>query len=307
MKLEIADLEEKIDNQLWAKESKKVSTPNNSHVFRDSLVKIWHSMSRRISPLISSITSPVEAYCGKHSRKNNNLATYGDTINEQGRIKAWQELKDERNKPRVASLSLAGLKVKKGNSNWKRTIPKVMSELYKYIITLTRVIIASKWKTEVSIAVEDWKNKLAEYPTMVLLVYGLAFMVILPVVVGSWWYRSIRYSGDQILIRTTQIYTYFVYKTRNMDMKNYFRAACSELGSQMMMDPVLFNIFMNDLDEEVQGICIKFADDTKLGGIVNIVEDRNNIQSHLDSVEHWAENSRMMFNRDKCQVLHLAK
>ncbi|KAL7987859.1 hypothetical protein Chor_006778 [Crotalus horridus] len=61
----------------------------------------------------------------------------------------------------------------------------------------------------------DQKNSI-----LVLLVYGLAFMVILPVVVGSWWYRSIRYSGDQILIRTTQIYTYFVYKTRNMDMKN---------------------------------------------------------------------------------------
>ncbi|GAB1295070.1 Translocation protein SEC63 homolog [Apodemus speciosus] len=60
----------------------------------------------------------------------------------------------------------------------------------------------------------DQKNSI-----LVLLVYGLAFMVILPVVVGSWWYRSIRYSGDQILIRTTQIYTYFVYKTRNMDMK----------------------------------------------------------------------------------------
>ncbi|MBR7784773.1 hypothetical protein, partial [Undibacterium luofuense] len=56
----------------------------------------------------------------------------------------------------------------------------------------------------------DQKNSI-----LVLLVYGLAFMVILPVVVGSWWYRSIRYSGDQILIRTTQIYTYFVYKTRN--------------------------------------------------------------------------------------------
>ncbi|XP_005992542.1 translocation protein SEC63 homolog [Latimeria chalumnae] len=60
----------------------------------------------------------------------------------------------------------------------------------------------------------DQKNSM-----LVLLVYGLAFMIILPVVVGSWWYRSIRYSGDQILIHTTQIYMHFMYKTPNMNMK----------------------------------------------------------------------------------------
>uniref|UniRef100_A0A673UXC7 SEC63 homolog, protein translocation regulator n=1 Tax=Suricata suricatta TaxID=37032 RepID=A0A673UXC7_SURSU len=77
----------------------------------------------------------------------------------------------------------------------------------------------------------DQKNSI-----LVLLVYGLAFMVILPVVVGSWWYRSIRYSGDQILIRTTQIYTYFVYKTRNMDMKHqqFMLKKCPALLQEMV-------------------------------------------------------------------------
>ncbi|XP_030577606.1 translocation protein SEC63 homolog isoform X2 [Archocentrus centrarchus] len=60
----------------------------------------------------------------------------------------------------------------------------------------------------------DQKNSM-----LVLLVYGLAFMVILPVVVGTWWYRSIRYSGDQILINTTQLFMHFMCKTPNMNMK----------------------------------------------------------------------------------------
>ncbi|KAA8583126.1 hypothetical protein FQN60_015672 [Etheostoma spectabile] len=63
----------------------------------------------------------------------------------------------------------------------------------------------------------DQKNSM-----LVLLVYGLAFMVILPVVVGTWWYRSIRYSGDQILINTTQLFMHFMYKTPNMNMKREF-------------------------------------------------------------------------------------
>uniref|UniRef100_A0A3P9P5D4 Translocation protein SEC63 homolog n=1 Tax=Poecilia reticulata TaxID=8081 RepID=A0A3P9P5D4_POERE len=70
----------------------------------------------------------------------------------------------------------------------------------------------------------DQKNSM-----LVLLVYGLAFMVILPVVVGTWWYRSIRYSGDQILISTTQLFMHFIYKTPNMNMKRLtmvLTAAC---------------------------------------------------------------------------------
>ena len=50
-----------------------------------------------------------------------------------------------------------------------------------------------------------------------------------------------------------------------------------------------------------------FADNTKLDGIANTLEDRNKLQSDLDRLEHWAENNRMKFNRDKCQVLHLGK
>ncbi|MEQ2167425.1 hypothetical protein GOODEAATRI_004105 [Goodea atripinnis] len=38
---------------------------------------------------------------------------------------------------------------------------------------------------------------------------------------GTWWYRSIRYSGDQILISTTQLFMHFMYKTPNMNMKRF--------------------------------------------------------------------------------------
>ena len=52
---------------------------------------------------------------------------------------------------------------------------------------------------------------------------------------------------------------------------------------------------------------VKYADDTKLGGIPNTLEDRNTIQNDLDRMEHRAESNRMKFNRDKCKVQHLRK
>ncbi|XP_048767691.1 translocation protein SEC63 homolog [Ostrea edulis] len=53
----------------------------------------------------------------------------------------------------------------------------------------------------------------------VLLVYGLLFMVLLPVVVGVWWYRSIKFSKDQVLLDTTRLYYYFFQKNPNMILK----------------------------------------------------------------------------------------
>ncbi|KAF7234993.1 Cytochrome P450 2J3 [Varanus komodoensis] len=52
-------------------------------------------------------------------------------------------------------------------------------------------------------------------------------------------------------------------------------------------DPELFDISMNDLDEEVQGALIRFAGDTKWCEMANILDDRNKIQNELDRLDRW--------------------
>ena len=74
-----------------------------------------------------------------------------------------------------------------------------------------------------------------------------------------------------------------------------------------VLGPVLFLIFINDLDTVVSSNVLKFADDTKLYRVVDCHQDGRTLQDDLNRVCNWADDWKMIFNTDKCKVIHYGK
>ena len=68
--------------------------------------------------------------------------------------------------------------------------------------------------------------------------------------------------------------------------------------------PVLFLVYINDLEEGVKSKILKFADYTKRFRKIRGNGDEQHLQDDIDKLIKWSEKWQMLFNVEKCKCLH---
>ncbi|GAB0177978.1 mitochondrial enolase superfamily member 1 [Grus japonensis] len=86
-----------------------------------------------------------------------------------------------------------------------------------------------------------------------------------------------------------------------------WRSVMSGAPQGLVLGQVLFNTFLGDVDSGIKCTLSKFANDTKLCGVVNTLEGRDAVWRDLERLERWACAKHMEFNKAKCKVLHMGR
>ena len=74
-----------------------------------------------------------------------------------------------------------------------------------------------------------------------------------------------------------------------------------------VLGPILFLVYINDLDKGVESNMYKFADDTKLCRVIQTEEDAKVLKDDISKLYKWSQDWQMLFNVDKCTVMHMGK
>ena len=83
-----------------------------------------------------------------------------------------------------------------------------------------------------------------------------------------------------------------------------WKSVLSGVPQGSVLGPILFLIYINDLDDSITSNVLKFADDTKLFRKVNTDGDKQHLQNDLDRLVKWSEKWQMLFNFGKYKCLH---
>ena len=83
-----------------------------------------------------------------------------------------------------------------------------------------------------------------------------------------------------------------------------WKSVLSGVPQGSVLGPILFLIYINDLDDSITRNVLKFADDTKLFRKVITDGDKLHLQNDLDRLVKWSEKWQMLFNFVKCKCLH---
>ncbi|PKU48427.1 rna-directed dna polymerase from mobile element jockey- hypothetical protein [Limosa lapponica baueri] len=86
-----------------------------------------------------------------------------------------------------------------------------------------------------------------------------------------------------------------------------WRSVTNGVPQGSILGPLLFSIFISDIDSGIESTLSKFADDTKLSGAVDTPDGEDAIQRYLNKFKKSACVNIIRFNNANCRMQHLGR
>ena len=110
--------------------------------------------------------------------------------------------------------------------------------------------------------------------------------------------------GNDIINWIVEWLTHKRQSNRGGEISNW-NSVLSGVPQGSVLDPILFLIYINDLEDDISSKILKSADDTKVFRKVTNVTDKQSLQNDLDKLVKWSEKWLMLLNFGKCKCLHM--
>ena len=79
----------------------------------------------------------------------------------------------------------------------------------------------------------------------------------------------------------------------------------SGVPQRSVLGPILFTVYINDIDDNIMSKILKFADDAKVKSSVQNKEEVDKLKEDLSKLFQWSVDWQMLFNIEKCKVMHI--
>ena len=83
-----------------------------------------------------------------------------------------------------------------------------------------------------------------------------------------------------------------------------WKSVLSGIPQGSVLGPILFLIYINDLEDDISSKVLKFADDTKVFRKITNDTDKQNLQDDVDKLVKWSEKWQLLFNYKCIQIGH---
>ena len=84
-----------------------------------------------------------------------------------------------------------------------------------------------------------------------------------------------------------------------------WKSVLSGVPQGLVLGPILFLIYINDLEDDISSKVLKFADDTKVFRKVTNDTDKQSLQNDLDKLVKWSEKRQILLFFGKCKCIHI--